>query len=152
MALPKNRNMKIKKVVVLASDHAGFNLKELIKKYLTKKKEKTLDLGTNSTYSVDYPDFAHRLSRQMKKKNNQVGILVCGSGIGMNIVANKHKNIRAALCYNVKSTMLSREHNNANVMALGARLTKKKVALKCVDVFIKTKFKGGRHLKRVKKI
>ena len=81
-----------------------------------------------------------------------MGILVCGSGIGMGMSANRHKNIRAALCYSVKSTKLSRQHNNANVMALGARLTKKKVALKCVDVFLKTKFEGGRHIKRLKKI
>jgi len=88
----------------------------------------------------------------MKNKNNKFGILVCGSGNGMDMAANRHKNIRAALCYNSKSTKLSREHNNANVMALGARLTKKNVALKCVNIFIKTNFKGGRHLRRVNKI
>ena len=88
----------------------------------------------------------------MKKKPNQIGILVCGSGIGMDMAANKHKNIRAALCYNVKSTKLSRQHNNANVMAIGSRLTKKNVALRCVDTFIKTNFEGGRHLRRTKKI
>ena len=84
--------------------------------------------------------------------NNQFGILVCGSGIGMDITANKHKNIRAALCYNIKSTKLSRQHNNANVMAIGARLTKKNVVLKCVSTFMKTDFEGGRHQRRVKKI
>ena len=110
-----------------------------------------LDLGTNSSNSVDYPDFAHQLSK-MIKKNNQFGILVCGSGIGMDITANKHKNIRAALCYNLKSTRLSREHNNANVMTIGAKLTKKKLALECVNLFLKTKFLGGRHLRRIKKI
>ena len=88
----------------------------------------------------------------MKNKNNQLGILICGSGIGMNITANKHKNIRAALCYNIKSARLSRQHNNANVMAVGARLIKKNLALKCVNTFIKTDFKGGRHLRRIKKI
>ena len=88
----------------------------------------------------------------MKKNNKQFGILICGSGIGMDISANKHKNIRAALCYSLKSTKLSRQHNNANVMAIGARLTKKNLALKCVNTFIKTNFKGGRHLRRVKKI
>ena len=88
----------------------------------------------------------------MKTNNNKFGILVCGSGIGMDMTANKHKNVRAALCYNIKSTKLSRQHNNANVMAIGARLTRKNVALKCVDTFIKTDFKGGRHLRRVKKI
>ena len=88
----------------------------------------------------------------MKKNNNQFGILVCGSGIGMDMAANKHKNIRAALCYDTKSTKLSRLHNNANVMTIGAKLTKKNVALKCVNTFLRTDFNGGRHLRRVKKI
>ena len=136
----------------LASDHAGFKLKEEIKKFLIKKRNKVLDLGTKNINSVDYPDYAHLLSKKMKKNNKQFGILICGSGIGMDISANKHKNIRAALCYSLKSTKLSRQHNNANVMAIGARLTKKNLALKCVNTFIKTNFKGGRHLRRVKKI
>ena len=147
----KKRKNKIKQII-LASDHAGFFLKEEIKKFLLNKRKKILDLGTNNTNSVDYPDYAHLLSKKINKKNNQRGILICGSGTGMNMVANKYKNIRSALCYNVKSAKLSREHNNANVMALGARLTKKNVALKCVNVFLNTNFKGGRHLKRIKKI
>ena len=149
--VPLLRNMETKKIV-LASDHAGFKLKETIKKFLIKKKKKVLDLGTKNTNSVDYPDFAHILSKKMKKDDNKLGILVCGSGIGMDMAANKHKNIRAALCYDIKSTKLSRQHNDANVMTIGSRLTKKNVALKCVNVFIKTSFKGGRHLRRVKKI
>ncbi len=143
--------MKIKSVI-LASDHAGFNLKKEIKKFLIKKRKKVLDLGTNSNDSVDYPDFAHKLSKKIKNNHHHFGILICGSGIGMDMSANKHKNIRAALCYNLKSTKLSREHNNANVMAIGARFTKKKLALKCVNTFLNTKFSGGRHLRRVKKI
>jgi len=138
--------------IILASDHAGFKLKEAIKKFLIKKRNKVLDLGTKNTISVDYPDFAHLLSKKMKTTNNKFGILICGSGIGMDMAANRHKNVRAALCYNIKSAKLSRQHNNANVMALGARLTKKNVALKCVNTFINTNFKGGRHLRRVKKI
>tara|TARA_B100000686_G_C16272912_1_gene704941 strand:+ start:29 stop:478 length:450 start_codon:yes stop_codon:yes gene_type:complete len=149
--VPTNKKIK-NKTVILASDHAGFKLKEEIKKLLVDKKKNVFDLGTNNTNSVDYPDFAHLLSKKIKNNKNKIGILICGSGIGMDITANKHKNIRAALCYDVKSTKLSRQHNNANVMALGARLTKKNVALKCVSIFIKTKFKGGRHLRRVKKI
>ena len=149
--MPRHALMKIENVI-LASDHAGFKLKEEIKRFLIKKRKKVLDLGTNSTHSVDYPDFAHLLSKKMKKNNKQFGILICGSGIWMDISANKHKNIRAALCYSLKSTKLSRQHNNANVMAIGARLTKKNLALKCVNTFIKTNFKGGRHLRRVKKI
>ena len=140
------------KKLILASDHAGFKLKEEIKKFLVKKRKKVVDLGAYNTKSVDYPDFAHRLCSKMKKNNNQFGILICGSGTGMVMTANKHKNIRAALCYNAKSTKLSRLHNNANVMTIGARLTKKNVALKCVSTFLKTDFDGGRHLRRVKKI
>ena len=147
----RDRNIKAKNII-LASDHAGFKLKEVIKKFLIKKRKKVLDLGTKNTNSVDYPFFAHLLSKKMKKNKNQLGILICGSGIGMDMTANKHKNIRAALCYNLKSTKLSRQHNNANVMAIGARLTKKDVALKCVNTFIKTNFKGGRHLRRINKI
>ena len=147
----KDRKIKSKKVV-LASDHAGFKLKEEIKKFLIKKKEKVLDLGTKNTVSVDYPDYAHLLSKKMKKNENQFGILICGSGTGMSMTANKHKNIRAAVCYDIKSTKLSRLHNNANVMTLGARLIKRNVALKCVNTFLRTNFDGGRHLRRIRKI
>ena len=147
------RDRKIRsKRVVLASDHAGFNLKEEIKKFLIKKRKEVLDLGTKNAKSVDYPDYAHLLSRKMKNNQNQLGILICGSGTGMSMAANKHKNIRAALCYDTKSAKLSRLHNNANVMTIGSRLIKKKDALKCVDTFLNTNFDGGRHARRVKKI
>ena len=147
------RNKKIKsKRIILASDHAGFKLKEKIKKYLIKKRKRILDLGTKNTNSVDYPDYAHLLSKIMKKNKDQIGILICGSGTGMSMAANKHKNIRAALCYSTKSTKLSRLHNDANVMTIGSRLIKKNIALSCVDTFLKTDFDGGRHLRRVKKI
>ena len=145
------RKKKSKKIL-LASDHAGFELKEAIKRFLIKKRKKVLDLGTKNTNSVDYPDYAHLLSKKIKKNKNQLGILICGSGAGMSMTANKHKNIRAALCYDAKSTKLSRSHNNANVMAIGSRLIKKNVALKCVSTFLKTDFDGGRHGRRVKKI
>jgi len=147
----KDRKIKIKRIL-LASDHAGFELKEEIKKFLIKKRKKVLDLGTENSNSVDYPDYAHLLSKKMRNGNNQFGILICGSGTGMSIVANKHKNIRAALCYDTKSTKLSRSHNNANVMTMGSRLIKKNVALKCVSIFLKTNFVGGRHSRRIKKI
>ena len=147
----KDKKTKSKKVV-LASDHAGFRLKEEIKKFLIKKRKKVLDLGTKNNNSVDYPDYAHLLSKKMTRDKNQLGILVCGTGAGMSMTANKHKNIRAALCYDPKSTKLSRLHNNANVMTIGSRLIKKKVALKCVDTFLNTNFDGGRHARRVKKI
>ena len=147
----RDRKIKSKKVV-LASDHAGFKLKEEIKRFLIKKRKKVLDLGTNNTTSVDYPDYAHLLSKKIIKDKNQFGILICGSGAGMSMTANKHKSIRAALCYDTKSAKLSRLHNNANVMTIGARLIKKNVALKCVSTFLETNFDGGRHLRRVKKI
>ena len=149
--MAKDRKIKSNKVV-LASDHAGFKLKEEIKKYLIKKRKKVLDLGTKNTISVDYPDYAHLLSKKMRDTRNQFGILICGSGTGMSMAANKHKNIRAAICYDIKSTKLSRLHNNANVMTIGARVIKKSVALRCVNTFLKTDFDGGRHLRRIKKM
>tara|TARA_B100000949_G_scaffold216009_1_gene212608 strand:+ start:31 stop:480 length:450 start_codon:yes stop_codon:yes gene_type:complete len=147
----RDKKKKIKRVL-LASDHAGFKLKDKIKRFLIKKGNTVLDLGTKNTNSVDYPDYAHLLSKKMKNNKSQFGILICGSGIGMDMAANKHKNIRAALCYNTKSTKLSRQHNNANVMTIGARLIKEKTALMCVSTFLKTEFVGGRHIKRIKKI
>ncbi len=140
------------KKVCIASDHGGYKLKEAIKDLLVDKKISILDLGPYNKRTVDYPDFAKKLSNRIKAKKSDIGILVCGSGTGMAISANKIKTIRAAVCYNLRSTILSRQHNNANIIALGARLTKKSLALKLVKVFLKTKFEGGRHLKRVKKI
>ena len=149
--MARDRKKKNKRVL-LASDHAGFKLKDKIKRFLIKKGNTVLDLGTKNTNSVDYPDYAHLLSKKMKNNKSQFGILICGTGIGMDMAANKHKNIRAALCYNTKSTKLSRQHNNANVMTIGARLIKEKTALMCVSTFLKTEFVGGRHIKRIKKI
>ena len=140
------------KTVCIASDHAGFNLKEDIKNHLVDKKISIFDIGPYNDKSVDYPDFAKKVGNRIKSKKSDVGILVCGSGIGMAISANKIKSIRAAVCYNIKSTRLSRLHNNANIITLGSRLTKKKLSLKLVDLFLSTKFEGGRHLRRVKKI
>ena len=140
------------KKIFLSSDHAGYKLKEFIKIHLDKKKIKYTDLGPFNTDRVDYPDYAHKVAKKVKINNNHVGILVCGSGIGMNITANRHKNIRAAQCFNVKSAKLSRLHNDANIITLGSRLLTKNNALKCISVFLKTKFEGGRHTKRIKKI
>ena len=140
------------KKVCIASDHAGYKLKENIKDYLICKNISIIDLGPNSNNSVDYPDFAKKVSNRIKLKRSDVGILVCGSGTGMAITANKTKKIRAAVCYNLASTRLSRQHNNANIIALGSRLTRKNTALKLISVFLSTKFEGGRHLRRVKKI
>ncbi len=140
------------KKIYISSDHAGYNLKENIKRKF-KKKYIFLDLGTNnSKVSVNYPDFAHRLCKKVSNDSKNIGILVCGSGMGMSMAANKHKKIRAAVCYSVKNTKLSRLHNNANIITLGSRLTKKDTAFKCIVAFINTKFEGGRHKKRVEKI
>ncbi len=140
------------KKVVIASDHAGYSLKEYIKKFLSKKKLLLKDIGTKTEDRVDYPDYAHKLSKIIKKNRNTVGVLICGSGQGMIMTANKHKNIRAALCYNAKSTKLSRLHNDANIITLGSRLISKKNAIKYLNIFLKTNFEGGRHKKRIKKI
>ena len=140
------------KKIIIASDHAGYSLKEYIKIFLIKEKLLLKDIGTKDEDSVDYPDYAHKLSKIIKRNRNTVGVLICGSGQGMIMTANKHKNIRAALCYNIRSTKLSRKHNNANVIAIGSRLTKKNLALKCVSAFLKTNFSAGRHLRRLKKI
>jgi ribose 5-phosphate isomerase B len=140
------------KKIFISSDHAGFKLKEEIKSHLSKKKLSFQDLGPFNDDRVDYPDYAHKVARKVKSNKSNVGILVCGSGMGMNIAANRHKNIRAAQCFNLKSTKLSRLHNDANIITLGSRLLTKKLAINCVNTFLNTKFEGGRHSKRIKKI
>ena len=140
------------KKIFISSDHAGYNLKEIIKRKFHKKYV-FKDLGTNSSkISVNYPKYAHQLCKQVGLNSKNMGILICGSGMGMSMAANRHKKIRAAVCYSVKNTKLSRLHNNANIITLGSRLINKNTAFKCIEVFFKTKFEGGRHKKRVKKI
>ena len=142
--------MRLNKIFI-SSDHAGFNLKKsIIQKF--SKKQKIIDLGPSSGQSVDYPDYAHKLSKKVSSNSRNFGILVCGSGAGMAISANKNKKIRAALCYSIKNTKLSRLHNNANIITLGARLINRNKAFNLIKVFLSTKFEGGRHLRRVKKI
>ena len=140
------------KKICIASDHAGYKLKENIKDFLIKKNVSIFDLGPMNENSVDYPDYAKKVANRVKDNKSDIGILVCGSGTGMAISANKIKDIRAAVCYNNQSTRLSRLHNNANIISLGSRLTKKNTAIKLVSIFLNTKFEGGRHLRRVKKI
>ena len=127
-------------------------MKESIKKFLLKKNISFQDLGPDNDNNADYPDFAHKVAKKVGSNKENVGILVCGSGTGMNITANKHKNIRAAQCFNLKSTKLSRLHNDANIITLGSRLISKKNAIKYINIFLKTKFEGGRHKKRIGKI
>ena len=139
------------KKIFIASDHAGYNLKrKILSKYL--KSKKIIDLGPDTKNSVDYPDFAKKLSKKVSLNKGSFGILICGSGMGMAIAANKTKNVRAALCYSIKNTRLSRLHNNANIITLGERLIDKNKALSLIKIFLSTKFEGGRHLRRVKKI
>jgi len=139
------------KKIFIASYHAGYILKNSIISNFSKK-QKIIDLGTNSKDSVDYPDFAKKLSRKVSSNKGSFGILICGSGMGMAIAANKTSNIRAALCYSKKNTKLSRLHNNANIITLGERLIKKNKAFNLIKIFLSTKFEGGRHLRRVKKM
>ena len=140
------------KTIFIASDHAGYYLKKaIIKKY--SKKLKIMDMGTNnSKKSVNYPEYAHKVCSKVLKKKSNIGVLVCGSGMGMAMSANKHKKIRAALCYSVKNAKLSRLHNDANIITLGSRLTSTNIAFNCLNAFFNTKFEGGRHKKRVKSI
>ena len=137
--------------VLIASDHAWFKLKKILIQQF-QGKLKFDDLGAFSENSVDYPDFAKKIAIRVKSKKSNIGILICGSGTGMAISANKTKGIRAAVGYNIKSTQLSRQHNNANVLCLGSRLTKRKDIKKIIKIFLNTKFEGGRHKRRVKKI
>ena len=138
--------------ICISSDHAGYETKEFIKDLLIKSKISTVDLGPFLNKSVDYPDYAKKVSNRVSKRKSDIGILVCGSGTGMAISANKTKGIRAAVGYSIKSTQLSRQHNNANVLCLGSRLTKRKDIKKIIKIFLNTKFEGGRHKRRVKKI
>ena len=139
------------KKIFIASDHAGYKLKKCIILKFAKTKE-IVDLGPNSSISVDYTDYAKKLSRKIVSNKGSFGILVCGSGMGMAITANKIKNIRAALCYSNKNTKLSRLHNNANIITLGERLISKNKAINLIKIFLRTKFEGGRHLRRIKKM
>ena len=139
------------KKIFIASDHAGYKLKKHVISKLSNKTN-IIDLGPSSKDSVDYPDFANKLSKKVASKKGTFGILICGSGMGMAITANKRKNVRAALCYSVKNTKLSRLHNNANIITLGERLISKNKAINLIKIFLRTKFEGGRHLRRIKKM
>tara|TARA_B100000780_G_scaffold127353_1_gene89236 strand:+ start:63 stop:500 length:438 start_codon:yes stop_codon:yes gene_type:complete len=143
---------KLFKKICIASDHAGYELKEKIKDYLIKKSISVIDLGPFSKSSVDYPDYAKKVAKRLLLNKSDAGILICGSGTGMSITANKFKGIRAAQCYNKTSTILSRQHNNTNVICLGSRMLKYKEAFKYVTYFLNTRFEGGRHQKRINKI
>ena len=138
--------------IAVASDHAGFDLKEVLKRDLKAAGHDVLDLGTNSTASVDYPDFGQALGEAIASGKAERGVLVCGSGIGISIAANRNPKVRAALAHDIVSARLSREHNDANVVAFGQRLIDVEIAREALKVFLATPFEGGRHAGRVAKL
>lgn len=138
--------------ICIASDHAGYFLKEKIKEYLKRKEIDCVDFGTESNKSVDYPDYAHKVGKAVNEGIYPFGIVLCGSGNGVNMVVNKYENVRGALCWNKEIAELARKHNNANVLALPARFMEEGEALQIVKIFLETAFEGGRHTARVEKI
>ncbi|HKK63989.1 MAG TPA: ribose 5-phosphate isomerase B [Bacteroidales bacterium] len=138
--------------IAIACDHAGYETKEEVKKFLESRGHEVIDYGTNSSESVDYADFAHPLADSVENGNCQFGITLCGSGNGINMVANKHQGIRSALCWNEEITKLARQHNDANVCSLPARFISDEQAIRFVDLFVSTPFDGGRHQRRIEKI
>lgn len=138
--------------IAIASDHAGFGLKSRILRYLTEKNLETSDLGTASRDSVDYPDYAVKVAKSVSQGQSDRGILICGTGIGMSIAANKVPGVRAALCHNVATAEVSRRHNDANVLALGERVLDEETALQIVETWLQSGFDAGRHQKRIEKI
>lgn len=138
--------------IALASDHAGFDLKSSLVTFCTELGFKILDLGTHTSESVDYPDFAQKMAESIHKEQANMGILICGSGIGISIAANRFKHIRAALCTDPETATLARAHNDANVLVLGSRIINIDIAKSCVKTFLTTDFDGGRHMARVSKL
>lgn len=138
--------------IAIGADHAGFEYKELLKNYLSEKGYTVVDFGTNSTASVDYPDYVHPLAAEVASGQIEMGILLCGSANGVCMTANKHREIRAALCWNTEVAKLARQHNNANIICLPARFVTIDEAQQMVDTFLTTEFEGGRHQNRVDKI
>lgn len=141
-----------KEIIAIGSDHAGFELKELIKKYLDSLQQPYKDFGTNSQTSTDYPDWGAAVSSAVAKGLYPRGILICGSGIGMSIIANKYKGIRAALCTSEYMAEICRKHNNANILVLGGRTTSELMAQRFVKIWLETAFEGGRHQARIEKM
>ena len=138
--------------IILGSDHAGFDLKEKVKKALDRLGVPHEDVGSQSTEPVDYPDYAHRVAEAVETGRHTRGIVVCGTGIGVSMAANRHAGVRAAVAYDEETARLSREHNDANVLALGGRSLDHALAERILEVWLKTPFAGGRHARRVEKI
>jgi len=147
-----NRKGTGKGTVAIAADHAGFELKSVLAEEIASLGYNLVDLGTNGPDSVDYPDFGHKAARAITDGAADLGVIVCGTGIGISMAANRHPGIRAAVCHDTVSARLARQHNDANVLALGARLIGVEVAKDCVRTFLATEFEGGRHARRIAKI
>ncbi|MDP4797935.1 MAG: ribose 5-phosphate isomerase B [Crocinitomicaceae bacterium] len=141
-----------KVIIPIGADHAGFQLKERIKAHLEAIGYEVKDFGCYSEESIDYPDYAHPVASMVEGNENMLGIVICGSGNGINMTANKHQGVRSALCWKKEITELARQHNNANIIALPARFISEEEGVEMVDVFLKTAFEGGRHQNRVNKI
>jgi ribose 5-phosphate isomerase B len=141
-----------KVIIPIGADHAGFQLKERVKAHLEAKGYEVKDFGCYSEESIDYPDYAHPVASMVEENENMLGIVICGSGNGINMTANKHQGIRSALCWKKEIAELARQHNNANVIALPARFISEEEGIEMVDVFLATAFEGGRHQNRVNKI
>ena len=140
------------KPIAIASDHAGYDLKAIVAEELSEMGYQVLDLGTDGPQSVDYPDFGAALAKVVQAGEAERGILICGTGIGISMAANRYPGVRAAVCWDETSARLTREHNDANVLAMGARLLEVEVAKDCVRTFLSTDFAGGRHAARVAKL
>ena len=138
--------------IIIGNDHAGVELKQNLVKYLQEKGNEVINVGTDTHESGDYPDIAEAVGKLVLENKDSLGIIVCGTGIGISIAANKLKGIRAALCHNELTARLARQHNDANIISLGARIIGEDLAKACVDAFLETEFEGGRHLRRVCKI
>ena len=137
------------KIIAIASDHAGPDYKKRLIEYLTEKGYTCLNMGTDTEYSVDYPIYADKVCEKILSGEADLGILICGTGIGMSIAANKHKGIRAGLCGDPESASLTRQHNNANILCMGARIISFEKAVEITDAFLEAEFLGGRHQRRV---
>ena len=137
------------KIIAIASDHAGPDYKKRLIEYLTEKGYTCLNMGTDTEYSVDYPIYADKVCKKILSGEAELGILICGTGIGMSIAANKHKGIRAGLCGDPESASLTRQHNNANILCMGARIISFEKAVEITDAFLEAEFRGGRHQRRV---
>lgn len=143
----------MEKAIAIASDHGGFELKEILKEHLVANGHEIHDYGTDGTSSVDYPDYAYQVTKAINGSKSNIGVLVCGTGIGISIAANRIVTIRAALVHLPEEAKLSREHNNANIICFGGRIINPEVAKECLDIFLSTEFiEGGRHSRRIKKM